>query len=107
MTGLIVEFPQRAKARKRSARGDHCEANRIAHVHYWDVDLVPTLFTESRTLPPRQCARWTIVVDNLQRRWEVTVWREGWQHSQTFQGGDGSALRLLNELLSASYGIPA
>jgi hypothetical protein len=70
-------------------------------------------------MPAVACAHLTIDIDALRRAYEVSIVREGWQHSTIFQGKPQpnetpeQALRregvvlFLNELLSACYGVPA
>lgn len=106
---------------RKNGRQD-CAAPRragIARVHEWNVNATVMLKIDPGTVPNVVCALWTIDIDALRRSYEVSVTREGWQHSMTFQGKPDAnesreqALRregvilFLNELLSASYGVPA
>lgn len=105
--GRVIPLTQRAERRERPGENGH-RTLEYRPVHGWDVNAVVALSIDETFPPTTACTRWLIRVDPLRRTWEVIVMREGWQHSATFQGDDAaSALRLLNELLSASYGVPA
>lgn len=115
MTGRVVPFHARQ-------RRQHCSAPRradITPVREWTVNATVMLKMDAGVVPNVTCALWTIDIDALRRSYEVSVTREGWQHSMIFQGKPGlnetqeQALRregvilFLNELLAASYGVPA
>jgi hypothetical protein len=103
-------------------RPSHCAAprrDRPSFIHEWAVNATVMLKIDPGTVPNVVCALWTIDIDAVRRSYEVSVTREGWQHSTIFQGKPQpdetreQALRregvilFLNELLSASYGVPA
>lgn len=127
MSGRIVDLSDRSRRNGQAMNGpgvgSEIRQRRTVHtitpVHEWDVDAVVMLTIERGALPNVACVRLIITVDSLQRGYEASVVREGWQHSLTLQGRrrpdetlEQAARRegvivFLNELLSASYGVPA
>lgn len=91
----------------------------IKPIHEWDVDVVAMLTIDPGAIPNVSCVRWAFDVDSLRRSYAASVMREGWQHELILQGrfhpnetAEQAArregvLRFLNELLAASYGVPA
>lgn len=71
----------------------------------WDVDVTATLWAGQGDLPATACVHWTIHVEPLRPRGEIAIVREGWQHSQVFQVHDRKMLRIVHELLAASFGV--
>jgi hypothetical protein len=120
MTARVIVLSDRVSPNGhcRVERGD-TQAGEQEWLRDWDADIVATLSIEYGGAPARTSVRWVVDVDRLRRRYAVSVYREGWQHAMTLQAGYApdeteaqamrreGQLRLLNELLSASFGVPA
>lgn len=118
MTARVVNIGEHVRKQSRQ----DCAAPRRAGmplVHEWNVNATVMMKIDPGTVPNVVCAHWAIDIDAVRRSYEVSVTREGWQHSMIFQGKpvpdetreqalhrEGVVL-LLNQLLSASYGVPA
>lgn len=125
--GRIVDLSERSRDSGNAKDGTGTVATSsnirtispIKPIHEWDVDAVAMLTIDHGVVPNVACVRWTISVDDLQRGYDVSISREGWQHSLTLQGRRRpnetpeqamrreGVVRFLNELLAASYGVPA
>lgn len=115
MTARVISLNSRQ-------RRQHCAAprrERLSWVHEWNVSATVMLKIDPGAIPNVACALWRIDVDALRRSYEVAVTRDDWTHSTIFQGKPQpnetredalrreGAIILLNEILSASYGVPA
>lgn len=127
MAGRIVDLSERSRDSGNANHGTGTvpanvtarKANQIRPVHDWDADAVTMLTIEPGTIPNVACVRLTIMVDAFQRSYEVSIAREDWRRSLVLQGRRHPSetpeqaqrregvLLFLNELLSASYGVPA
>ena len=85
----------------------------------WTVSATVMLRTDAPDRPHVACALMTVDIDAVRRAYEVSITREGWRHSTIFQSTPApnesreqtlrreGVLIFLNELLAASYGVPA
>lgn len=107
------------KARVVNLQDRKRKSSTVVPIHEWDAKAAVMLSIEPGAVSNVACAHWTIDLDPYQRSYEVSVTREGWQHAMVFQGRPHpnetpeqaqrreGVIRFLNELLSASYGVPA
>lgn len=129
MGGRIIDLSERSR---RSGKAEHApgtepKSNSTARlqrsapalIHEWDADIVAMCRIERGVVPPTANVRWTVDIDPLRRSYSVAVYREGWQHNLILQSAyrpdetPEQAIRreailwFINQMLSASYGVPA
>jgi hypothetical protein len=90
----------------------------LPHIHEWDVDGWTTLRIERGEIPNTAEVRHTVHIDPLQRSYEFAIAREGrpsliLMAKRHPDETPEQAIRreailwFINEVLSASYGVPA
>lgn len=118
MKGRVVNLDEHVR---KHGRQDNPAPRRAGSgpAHEWTVSATVILKSELDVVPNVACAIWTVDIDAVRCAYEVSVAREGWRHSVIFQGKPDvdetreqtlhreGVILFLNELLSASYGVPA
>lgn len=107
MTALVIDLDVERDERRERPSENRIRPRGHQPIHGWDANAVVSICIDETFPPAVANVRWLIRIDPLRRTWEVGVFREGWEPLRVFQGGDNAALILLNELLSASYGVSA
>lgn len=128
MSDRLVDFTERSRRNRAANHGAGTDANlepprrvipmMLPHVHEWDVDAIAMLKIDQGVVPAVASVRYAIDVDPLQRGYSVAIAREGWPslilHDKRHpdetpeQAAKREAiLWFINEVLSASYGVPA
>lgn len=106
--GRLLSLAERTSVLEKNGHSGKAQPAASHRVGRWDVDAVNYFASDDYRLPTTVVVRWSIHVDPVGRRFEVAVMREGWTHSFTLRGGEKtSALEFLNEVLAASFGVPA
>lgn len=105
--GRLVDLAERSHVLAQNGNGRTPDVIH-PHLRRWHVEAASYLASGDYALPVTANVRWTIVTEPLSRTWCVVIEREGWTHSVTLRGGEKtSGLEVLNELLAASFGVPA
>ena len=103
MDGKVVDLAEYAR-QTAQARGQEDDERERDPGIAWLVEAVFSATTAHLSDPATASVHLVIDLDPLHQRWEVDVWREGWQHIGTLQGTDPAVLAFLNDLLCASFG---
>ena len=105
MSGAVVDLQtRRVRANGHLANG-HVPAP-PPPVHEWNATGVVHWCIDKGEVPHCVVVRWSVFIDPRDRHWEAVIHREGWQHVTTLHGKAGSSfVTVMNELLSASFGV--
>lgn len=123
MTSRIVEFPEQPARNHDGAPGApdpiRFPVRAEHHVHEWDVQIISELRIDAGVVPAVSVMKMRVSVDPMRRRWEISAKRETWdvpyvlraefspRESPAQRAEREGQLRLLNEILSLAFGVPA